>query len=221
VNTVILWLLTLAPAFANTGVPVLFHDLVGPYRWTALEIIVGVEALLALKILSIDWKKSLLLSAVANGVSSLLGIPLTFVLMLLAIPGQWDWFYYNRHCYPESGIVGMIFGGPVLYHTWNFATEYPFGWSMLCEVVEWSPFFITSVIIEGFVAQYMVPKEKRKRAWTWSVVGNLFTYALIIYFSASWKTLTMAGDPGFWPLRTGYELLNQVSTLERKNTLAP
>jgi hypothetical protein len=69
------------PAHADVGVPML--AVMWPPAWLLLLAIVPVEGYLARRILSLDWRSALGLSLRANLVSTLVGIPLTWFVLLL------------------------------------------------------------------------------------------------------------------------------------------
>ena len=69
------------PAHADVGVPML--AVMWPPAWLLLLVIVPVEGYFARRILSLDWRAALGLSLRANLVSTLVGIPLTWFVLLL------------------------------------------------------------------------------------------------------------------------------------------
>jgi hypothetical protein len=68
-------------AHADAGVPML--ALIWPASWVLFIPIVAVEAWLARKIVGLTVKRSVLASTVANAVSTLVGIPLVWGLLVL------------------------------------------------------------------------------------------------------------------------------------------
>ena len=69
------------PARADVGIPML--AVMWPPAWLLLIIIVPVEAYFARRILALDWPGALALSARANLVSTLVGIPVTWFVLAL------------------------------------------------------------------------------------------------------------------------------------------
>jgi hypothetical protein len=70
-----------APAHADMGVPML--AVVWPLSWLLLIPVIAIEAVVAYRLLGNDWRKSFKISAIANLVSTLVGIPLVWVIWLL------------------------------------------------------------------------------------------------------------------------------------------
>lgn len=69
------------PAHANAGLPMLV--VVWPTMWVLFLPIVLVEAAVAMKVLSIDFVHAAQIAGVANLVSTLVGLPITWVLLLI------------------------------------------------------------------------------------------------------------------------------------------
>ncbi len=69
------------PVSADAGVPMLW--LVWPAAWMMLVPIIALEAVVARRVLTTGWAESLKVSTVANVVSTLAGIPLTWLALLL------------------------------------------------------------------------------------------------------------------------------------------
>ena len=69
-----------APAQANTGAPLLAYILFEPVMWFALIAIVIVEMRLARRIIGVTGGRALAIAAAANGVSTLIGVPLTWLI---------------------------------------------------------------------------------------------------------------------------------------------
>lgn len=79
VAIMLLWLVFAQPTLADSGLPML--AVMAPPMWGLLLLIVPLEALIAERILSIPKSKSLKVSAIANCVSTIVGVPLTWALL--------------------------------------------------------------------------------------------------------------------------------------------
>lgn len=72
----------LAPtvSFADVGLPML--AIVWPLSWVAFVPIVAIEAIVARRVVQLQWGKAATSSFVANLVSTIAGIPITWVLLV-------------------------------------------------------------------------------------------------------------------------------------------
>src|SRR5437868_2498946 len=68
-------------AHADAGVPML--ALMAVPIWASLLVIIPLEAFLAKRRVGTDWGTSLKMSAIANLVSTVVGVPVTWVLLVL------------------------------------------------------------------------------------------------------------------------------------------
>lgn len=80
VSAVLLCLGVATVAEANAGLPML--TVVWPVAWMLLLPVVAVEALAAIRSTGLGWKRCLAGSAIANAASTVLGIPLTWMLLV-------------------------------------------------------------------------------------------------------------------------------------------
>ncbi len=167
------WLLILvitpSVAVADTGIPML--ALAWPTAWVTLAPVVLIEALLARRLLTLSWKESAWLSLRANAWSTLVGIPLAWLLMLaIQILGTLGLVLLpspGRHS-PWSFAVAPLFSAwvPPTHERWPiFAAG-----CVLC-----LPFYAVSVKLEARMAETVVPREAALR---WARTANRTTYAL-------------------------------------------
>src|SRR5262245_58063297 len=70
-----------SPARADVGVPMLL--VMGVPMWASLIVIIPLEAWVARRVLNGDWPRSLRISAAANLVSTVVGVPLTWGLLFV------------------------------------------------------------------------------------------------------------------------------------------
>jgi hypothetical protein len=164
----------LAPAsgLADVGIPMLVF--VWPASWLLLIPVIGVEAICARKIMLASWKDSLKVSAVANAVSTLLGIPLTWAALVFVFA---IFAFLADKILPDQAT--MIVALP-LYSTWLPPVRNSLGWlvpaaaAILC-----IPFFFTSVWLERKIARRMLRDVSADTIRLWSWRANQWTYAPI------------------------------------------
>jgi hypothetical protein len=156
---------------ADTGLPML--ALVWPAAWLLLLPIVVAEAYCARRLLRVDWRQALLVSAQANVLSTLVGMPLAWIAMVLLefgvlvplanvvpIPD-------GRTVWTEALAltVGAAWVGP------DAPWHVPFAAAVLC-----LPFYATSVEIERRFAR---TRWSREAASSWSRRANRLTYGVM------------------------------------------
>jgi hypothetical protein len=177
---VLMWPVTAARA--DAGVPMLM--LLWPCAWVALLAIIPIEALIANKTFHSGLVESLKISAAANLVSTLAGIPLAWCFM----------------CVVELATLQL--GTSSFMHNWISTNGF---WQRICSVtilgawlppwegnMHWMepiagiflciPCFLVSVWSENLVARRYVPDVDRPAVLKWAWRANLFTYALMMMF---------------------------------------
>ena len=163
-----------AIASADAGIPMIF--LVWPGFWILLVPTIGLEALVARRVLAVEWPRALRLSARANLISTFIGVPLTWLAMLaleaLAASGLW----YG------SKAVGLT--EPPEWSTYlllPFAGAWVGGddpW-VVPAAAAWLGvfFFFVSVWVEARVVSRMSVKPSAALRWSWQ--ANALSYAVI------------------------------------------
>ena len=156
-------------ASADVGLPMIF--LVWPASWLLFVPVVIVEAAVARRLLTLTWRKAGALSLVANAWSTIVGIPVTWLALLLVeflvSLGLWH-ADHAAHSLPRW--VALPFIAP-----WFLPT--PNGWDVFAAAaVLCVPFYFASVRIEAWSARHRV---SRGGALRWARVANLFTYVPI------------------------------------------
>jgi len=160
-------------AIADAGVPLV--AVAWPASWMLLLPIIAVEAVVARRVLRLEWDRSFKISAAANAASTLLGIPLTWALTfaVTAVPA----FLAGRFL-PDD--VAVIIAAP-MYATWlppvqkNTVWMIPTALALLCV-----PFLLTSVWLEGKIARKMVSTVTTADIRRWAWCANLLSYGGII-----------------------------------------
>jgi hypothetical protein len=166
------------PARADAGIPML--ALIWPPAWLLLLIIVPVEAYFARRMLALDWRGALGLSARANLVSTLVGIPLTwFVLALVEFGTGYVMYLLRLGDADVSPLVQRAVAITVLA-PWLVPGDSLSGWivpaaaAYLC-----IPFFFASVFIEDRVARRRLGPFDAPLVRRWSWWANGFSYSVI------------------------------------------
>lgn len=159
-------------ARADAGVPML--ALIWPAAWILFLPIVA-EAWMARRIVGLTVKRSLLASAGANAVSTLVGIPLVWGLLVVieltvSKGGQalgLDTFWHRAYAVTVQA-------------AWLIPYESELHWMVpLAAIVLLVPFFFASVFIEQMVfRRFCRPSPDLARRWSW--MANAASYALIL-----------------------------------------
>jgi hypothetical protein len=168
------FLLLLFPAIAqaDAGVPML--ALLWPALWVLFIPIVIIEAWIARRVVGLDWKTSLKKSGIANAVSTLIGIPLTWgVLVVIEIM-----LSQGGRAYGINTLSGKLIAVTV-QAPWLIPYESDLGWMIpAASIVLLIPFFFVSVFVERWVFGRKTQIDKTKiKSWSWK--ANLLTYGLL------------------------------------------
>jgi hypothetical protein len=179
-------ILITAPAYADAGVPMLFVTF--PMMVIGLIPIILIEALLLIRRLGIDFKRIIWVSSFSNMVSTLVGIPLTWLILVIL-----------QMFTGGGGVVGAQ--SPFLRYflavTWQAPWLIPYE-SQLYWMVPTAatlllvPFFFASWLIEAFIAKIMI-KDIEKRIINKAVfVANLLSYAILLFLAIIWLVVSIA-----------------------------
>jgi hypothetical protein len=170
IGLLVLLLATPTAAHANVGIPMLAYA--WPAAWVVLLPVIALEALVARRIFRSDWPSSFKVAGLSNFISTLAGIPIAWVAVLLL--GSLVHFFASL--LPRA--VGVWVHMP-FYAAWlppyrdSPPWLIPAAGAVLCV-----PFFIASVWIERRVAQRFVGFHSTDvRRWAWR--ANLASYSLI------------------------------------------
>jgi len=170
----IILLMASTPAYADAGVPMLY--LVWPASWILFVPIVLVEAAVARTLLRLATLRALLVSAVSNAASTLVGIPLTWLLLaVLEILATSGGRAYGLNTWPRK-VLAFTVQAP-----WLIPYESDLDWLIpAAAIVLCVPFFFTSVGIEYLVARRLVRDVPTGTTSKWSWRANLLSYSLIV-----------------------------------------
>ena len=161
-------------AYADAGVPML--AIAWPGMGVALLPVIALEAFVLLRMLCLPARRAILVSAVANAVSTLLGIPMTWVALVamqMLTPG-------GGGTGPDIGtLTGKVFAVTV-QAPWLIPYDSELYWMMpAAALVLLVPFFFASWGIEYLVARRMLrdigPPAVNKAVF----VANLISYVLL------------------------------------------
>jgi len=173
------------PAHADVGVPML--AVMWPPAWLLLLAIVPVEGYFARWILSLDWRSALGLSLRANLVSTLVGIPLTWFVLLLVEFGTGYAVYLLK--VDEASVPSAVQRAVAItvLAPWLGPGDGLSAWivpaaaAYLC-----IPFFFASVLIENRVALRRLGPLETPRVRKWSWYANGFSYSIIFACLVAW-----------------------------------
>jgi hypothetical protein len=179
VVSMIISLLPSQAAYADAGLPMLI--LVWPSSWILLLLIIPLEAFVALRILKTSYLEGLKLSSLANLVSTIAGIPITWIVLVIAqiVCG-------GSRAYGIETLTGKILAVTV-QSPWLIPYENARNWMVPAAAISLCiAFFFMSVGIEYYVATKLygrnVGNDKLSALLTWSWRANLLSYGLIIVF---------------------------------------
>ncbi len=148
--------------------------LLWPVSWVLFIPIVIIEAWVARRIVELDWKTSLKKTALANAVSTLIGIPLTWgVLVVIEIILSQGGRAYGINTFTGK-LIAVTVQAP-----WLIPYESDLDWMIpSASIVLLIPFFLTSVYVERWIfgMKSQIDKTKIK---SWSFKANLLTYGLL------------------------------------------
>jgi hypothetical protein len=174
-----LLLLAQAPqAGADTILPLLpMIVLVWPAAGLLLLPIILIEALVARRVLRLSFRAAFRIAGLANLASTAVGIPLTWLVVLLLQLGAM--LAMKNSAAPALGwlIMGVL---PALIGPPRTMMGVVCPILVLCV-----PFFFTSVWIEARFAKWLLPADRDADARCWSWQANLLSYALILLLVTS------------------------------------
>lgn len=182
---ILLALISPPPCLANAGVPMM--ALMAVPMWGLLIVIVPFEAFLAEKILSLPRLQAHKLSATANAVSTIAGVPLTWgalvgcemlVSQTPLMKVQWD---------GPGKFIFFLITAPWL---WPFGSDMYWmapGAALLLLV----PFFFASFWTEYFTGKMLFRDEDPKKIKLWAWKANCISYAFMFFITTIWLTVNI------------------------------
>lgn len=160
-------------ARADAGVPMLV--LIWPASWVLFIPIVALESWIAGKILGIPPRRSFFAAATANAVSTLVGIPLVWVLLVLGelvLSG-------GGRAFGIDSFWRRVFAVTV-QAAWLIPYDSELHWMIpTAAMVLLVPFFFASVFVERLVFHRFVSSQPDlARRWSW--LANAASYGLLL-----------------------------------------
>lgn len=185
VGSILTLVLVPSMAFADMGVPMLFVTF--PAMCAALIPIIFLEAWVMAKRTEVGFKKSLETSGVANVASTILGIPLTWALLvviqMLTLGGR-----------GYGGIDTIL--GKFIAVTWQAPWLIPYEdnlyWMIpTASLVLLVPFFFASWLVEYWVARWMNKSIEPRIMKKVEFKMNLYSYLMLAGFNLIWLVLSL------------------------------
>jgi YD repeat-containing protein len=170
-------------AFANIGLPMLAVYL--PPAWLSLIPIIAIEAALGVWRFGVPPGPAFIAQAVANCLSTLVGLPLTWALLALI-----------ELCFFGTAL-GLSTAPRRVYAVtvqapWLIPYESDFWWMIPVSVgVLTVPFYAMSVVLEYAVVRRLLPEFPQPALRSWVVRGNIVSYAalvLVLVTASIWST---------------------------------
>jgi len=165
-----------AVASADAGIPMLVF--VWPGAWASFVPIVAIELFVARRTLGLGAARALRVSLAANAVSTLVGIPLTWLVAVV---------------FEMSGAAIVSGFDPPELPRWLEAALFPMyaawlppapeeGWWLVALAAAFLcvPFFLVSVWVEAKVASRLLPEVPPAAIERFSRIANAVTYGLIV-----------------------------------------
>ena len=187
VSLVVLWP---KQALANMGLPMVAIYL--PAAWLALVPIILIEAGYGVWRLGLPIGHALLAQAIANCVSTLIGIPVMWVILALGQVFIGGWLIGVT---PEpmlavvSPLVGAAWLGPGAEET---------SWMVpLAVAVLTVPFYVMSVVTESLIVALFFRQHSHRLVRQWTVQANAISYAFLVALVLMGWLLPRASQPIF------------------------
>jgi hypothetical protein len=180
---------------ADVGLPMLAYYV--PPAWLFLLPVVGVEALVGSRWFKVPPGLALRASAIANGVSTLIGVPVAWALVAgleLRIFAR-SWSVREPSCIVQATAQALWILPPVRACAWVFPAAAAV--AAVC-------FYIFSVATEGLLLRWVAPTVAAESRWRWSLAANATSYALLLLlmwplqmpaFEWAWNLLNGAAEP--------------------------
>lgn len=159
---------------ANAGLPMI--GIYWPPAWLALIPVVAIEAWWARRELANSWAKAIASTLLANLISTLIGIPLTWFV----------WATIELRFFGTA--LGLDNPAKAIYAVtvqagWLIPYENHLWWMIPCAAMALTAvFFAASVVIEWIVMRCIQREADARSLRRWAWKGNLISYAVILIF---------------------------------------
>ena len=181
---------------------------VWPVAWVAFLPVVLIESLVALKSLHLGFRRALLVIAAANAVSTLVGIPITWLVLVIIQIMVGD--HSLTHWYANDTLIQSALAvSPQA--AWLGLYSDPRRMIPIAAIFLCVPFYFASVWIEYRVVRRMVansPNQVLRFSWR----ANLWSYAVIFLF---WAGCLATSDVGSGMPRTTAKEASVIAEIEK------
>jgi hypothetical protein len=155
--------------------------------WASLLVIIPLEAFVATRRMGTSWARSLKVAAIANLASTVVGVPLTWLVLAAAeISLQYAGSLLAPHAGPQhplSPLAGIAVGAVnmVMMAPWVVPYEESLYWMVpTAALILCVPFFFVSVWVEYLIARRMMGREHATQTRDWAWRANLWSYSLLV-----------------------------------------
>jgi len=172
------------PAYADTGLPMIFVTL--PNMIIALLPVIIIEAFVLRKKITIPIKRIMKISSVANGVSTIAGIPVTWLILVVLQMITGGGGAHGLQTTLQK-FLAITWQAP-----WLIPYESAFYWMVpSATLVLLVPFFFASYFIEYLIAKKMLKEYDRKKIRESVFVANLTTYIILGLITVGWLAISL------------------------------
>lgn len=157
---------------ADIGIPMI--SLILPTAWLALIPVILIEAFIGKRVTQMPFRRSFYGATVANLFSSLLGIPLTWLLLAI-IEGQ-----YFSEAKGINTVPRMIYA-VTIQSPWLIPYESELPWMVpIAAVVLCIPLWLMSVVTEYAIVRTLFRSMERSLLWQWMWKANAASYLFLV-----------------------------------------
>lgn len=173
-------------ARADAGVPML--ALMAVPMWLSLLVIIPLEAMIARKTLAASWSTCLKVSSLANAASTLIGVPITWCLLVALEYAGYALVPIGLNALgPKTETISLAQPAAkaflaVLTSPWLLPLETDLYWMVpTAALLLCVPFFFVSVWSEQLVARKLLGSEFIQQVRDWSWKANIASYSLMVF----------------------------------------
>ncbi len=156
---------------ADVGLPMLAYYI--PPAWLLLLPVIGIEALIGMRLCGLRASVALRAAGIANLVSTVFGVPLAWSLVagveLRALARSWN--VRDPSCALQATAQALWILPPLHACVWVFP---------VAAAIAAAAFFALSVAIEGVMLRWLAPRVAARDRWRWAFVGNAASYGLLL-----------------------------------------
>lgn len=178
---------------ANAGIPML--EVIWPAAWLSLAPVIVIEGLLARRMLGIPARRAIGAAAVANLVSTFVGIPLVWgVLATIEV------MHFGTG--EGMGTTGLQVYAVTVQAPWLVPYMEHLAWMVPVATIVLAPvFYVASVLVEHAVCRFWFGAIPARRRWRWALAANGISYAaLTIVALAIGTALASFAEPATAPI---------------------